>query len=402
MLMVCQNYYPEIGSAGNRMQNITHLMKQRGYEVEVITAAPSYPNFDMYQDDRFWNDRELNDQPFIKRLITKKRKHTSNMVSRLFLFLEQMVKGIREVRKLELKPDVVFATTPSFFMAFVGAYAKRKYRVPFILDVRDLWPESVKGVGVFKYDWVLAPAFWMEKRLYRVADEVIINSEGFRSYLRQRGVPNEKIHYMPNSIREAERTLERTIPPDDRMEILYAGNMGLAQDVSLLLELAERFRDEPRIHFKLIGYGYRKEELKQTIKDRGFQNFLFLEAMPRTEAFQAIKNADVAFVSLIEQEVFDTVIPGKLIDYMAVGKPIVAAVSGHAANVIEAAEVGYVSRKRDIDEIERILRKFLDRPDLREALGANGIRYVKENLCWEENIDVLDQVVQQLVMEETR
>ena len=400
--MVCQNYYPEIGSAGNRMQNITHLMKQRGYEVEVITAAPSYPSFDMYQDDRFWNDRELNDQPFIKRLITKKRKHTSNMVSRLFLFLEQMVKGIGAVRQLKLKPDVVFATTPSFFMAFVGVYAKRKYRVPLILDVRDLWPESVKGVGVFKHDWVLAPAFWLEKRLYRAADEVIINSEGFRSYLRQRGVPNEKIHYMPNSIRESERALERTIPPDDRMEILYAGNMGLAQDVSLLLELAERFRDEPRIHFKLIGYGYRKEELKQTIKERGFQNFLFLEAMPRTEAFQAIKNADVAFVSLIEQEVFDTVIPGKLIDYMAVGKPIVAAVSGHAANVIEAAEVGFVSRKRDIDEIERILRKLLDRPDLREALGANGIRYVKENLCWEENIDVLDQVVQQLVMEETQ
>ncbi|WP_251126141.1 MULTISPECIES: glycosyltransferase family 4 protein [unclassified Exiguobacterium] len=402
MLMVCQNYYPEIGSAGNRMQNITHLMKQRGYEVEVITAAPSYPSFDMYQDDRFWNDRELNNQPFIKRLITKKRKHTSNMVSRLLLFLEQMVKGIGSVRQLKLKPDVVFATTPSFFMAFVGVYAKRKYRVPLILDVRDLWPESVKGVGVFKHDWVLAPAFWLEKRLYRAADEVIINSEGFRSYLRQRGVPNEKIHYMPNSIRESERTLERTIPPDDRMEILYAGNMGLAQDVSLLLELAERFRDEPRIHFKLIGYGYRKEELKQTIKERGFQNFLFLEAMPRTEAFQAIKNADVAFVSLIEQEVFDTVIPGKLIDYMAVGKPIVAAVSGHAANVIEAAEVGFVSRKRDIDEIERILRKLLDRPDLRETLGANGIRYVKENLCWEENIDVLDQVVQQLVMEETR
>ncbi len=400
--MVCQNYYPEIGSAGNRMQNITHLMKQRGYEVEVITAAPSYPSFDMYQDDRFWNDRELNDQPFIKRLITKKRKHTSNMVSRLFLFLEQMVKGIGAVRQLKLKPDVVFATTPSFFMAFVGVYAKRKYRVPLILDVRDLWPESVKGVGVFKHDWVLAPAFWLEKRLYRAADEVIINSEGFRSYLRQRGVSNEKIHYMPNSIRESERALERTIPPDDRMEILYAGNMGLAQDVSLLLELAERFRDEPRIHFKLIGYGYRKEELKQTIKERGFQNFLFLEAMPRTEAFQAIKNADVAFVSLIEQEVFDTVIPGKLIDYMAVGKPIVAAVSGHAANVIEAAEVGFVSRKRDIDEIERILRKLLDRPDLREALGANGIRYVKENLCWEENIDVLDQVVQQLVMEETQ
>lgn len=402
MLMVCQNYYPEIGSAGNRMQNITHLMKERGYEVEVITAAPSYPNFDMYQDDRFWNDEALNGQPFIKRLITKKRKHTSNMVSRLFLFLEQMVKGVEAVRHLTLRPDVVFATTPSFFMAFVGSYAKRKYKIPFILDVRDLWPESVKGVGVFKYDFLLTPAFWFEKRLYRVADEIIINSEGFRSYLRQRGVPNEKIHYMPNSIRQEERALERTIPPDDRMEILYAGNMGLAQDVSLLLELAERFRDEPRVHFKLIGYGYRKNELKQTIKERGFQNFLFLEAMPRTEAFQAIKNADVAFVSLIEQEVFDTVIPGKLIDYMAVGKPIVAAVSGHAANVIEAAEVGYVSRKRDVNEIERTLRMLLERPDLREALGENGMRYVEANLCWEKNIDVLDQVVQQVMMEDSR
>ncbi|WP_236636184.1 glycosyltransferase family 4 protein [Exiguobacterium sp. SH0S1] len=402
MLMVCQNYYPEIGSAGNRMQNITHLMKERGYEVEVITAAPSYPNFNLYKDDRFWNDTELNNQPFIKRLITKKRKHTSNMLSRLALFLEQMIKGVAAVRALDTKPDVVFATTPSFFMAFVGVYAKRKHGVPFVLDVRDLWPESVKGVGVFKYDWMLTPAFWFEKRLYKSADAIIINSEGFRSYLRQRGVDNGMIHYMPNSIRVSERNLERTVPEDDRMEILYAGNMGLAQDVSLLLELAERFRDEPRVHFKLIGYGYRKNELKETIKARGFKNFLFLEAMPRTEAFQAIKNADVAFVSLIDQDVFDTVIPGKLIDYMAVGKPIVAAVSGHAANVIEAAEVGYVSRKRDIDEIEQSLRTLLDRPDLRDKFGANGIRYVKDNLCWENNIHVLDDVIEKLLMEEQR
>ncbi|WP_251128277.1 glycosyltransferase family 4 protein [Exiguobacterium sp. s6] len=402
MLMVCQNYYPEIGSAGNRMQNITHLMKERGYKVEVITAAPSYPNFNLYKGDRFWNDKELNGKQFIKRLITKKHKHASSKWSQFALLFDQMIKGAATVRQLNNRPDVVFATTPSFFMAFVGVYAKRKYGVPLILDVRSLWPESLKGAGVFKHDWMLAPAFWFEKRLYKAADEIIINSEGFRSYLRQRGVPNETIHYMPNSIRESERNLKRTIPEDNRMEILYAGNMGLAQDVSLLLDLAERFRDEPRVHFKLIGYGYRKSELKETIKARGFKNFLFLEAMPRSETFQAIKNADVAFVSLVDQGAFDTVIPGQLIDYMAVGKPVVAAVSGHAANVIEAAEVGYVSRKRDLNEIELMLRKLLERPELREKYGVNGIRYVLENLCWEKNIQVLEDVVKKVMMDETR
>ncbi len=400
--MVCQNYYPEIGSAGNRMQNITHLMKERGYKVEVITAAPSYPNFNLYKGDRFWNDKELNGKQFIKRLITKKHKHASSKWSQFALLFDQMIKGAATVRQLNNRPDVVFATTPSFFMAFVGVYAKRKYGVPLILDVRSLWPESLKGAGVFKHDWMLAPAFWFEKRLYKAADEIIINSEGFRSYLRQRGVPNETIHYMPNSIRESERNLKRTIPEDNRMEILYAGNMGLAQDVSLLLDLAERFRDEPRVHFKLIGYGYRKSELKETIKARGFKNFLFLEAMPRSETFQAIKNADVAFVSLVDQGAFDTVIPGQLIDYMAVGKPVVAAVSGHAANVIEAAEVGYVSRKRDLNEIELMLRKLLERPELREKYGVNGIRYVLENLCWEKNIQVLEDVVKKVMMDETR
>lgn len=400
--MVCQNYYPEIGSAGNRMQNITHLMQERGYKVEVITAAPSYPNFNLYKGDRFWNDKELNGKQFIKRLITKKHKHASSKWSQFALLFDQMIKGAATVRQLNNRPDVVFATTPSFFMAFVGVYAKRKYGVPLILDVRSLWPESLKGAGVFKRDWMLAPAFWFEKRLYKAADEIIINSEGFRSYLRQRGVPNEMIHYMPNSIRESERNLKRTIPEDNRMEILYAGNMGLAQDVSLLLDLAERFRDEPRVHFKLIGYGYRKSELKETIKARGFKNFLFLEAMPRSETFQAIKNADVAFVSLVDQGAFDTVIPGQLIDYMAVGKPVVAAVSGHAANVIEAAEVGYVSRKRDLNEIELMLRKLLERPELREKYGVNGIRYVLENLCWEKNIQVLEDVVKKVMMDETR
>lgn len=384
------------------MQNITHLMKERGYKVEVITAAPSYPNFNLYKGDRFWNDKELNGKQFIKRLITKKHKHASSKWSQFALLFDQMIKGAATVRQLNNRPDVVFATTPSFFMAFVGVYAKRKYGVPLILDVRSLWPESLKGAGVFKHDWMLAPAFWFEKRLYKAADEIIINSEGFRSYLRQRGVPNETIHYMPNSIRESERNLKRTIPEDNRMEILYAGNMGLAQDVSLLLDLAERFRDEPRVHFKLIGYGYRKSELKETIKARGFKNFLFLEAMPRSETFQAIKNADVAFVSLVDQGAFDTVIPGQLIDYMAVGKPVVAAVSGHAANVIEAAEVGYVSRKRDLNEIELMLRKLLERPELREKYGVNGIRYVLENLCWEKNIQVLEDVVKKVMMDETR
>lgn len=384
------------------MQNITHLMQERGYKVEVITAAPSYPNFNLYKGDRFWNDKELNGKQFIKRLITKKHKHASSKWSQFALLFDQMIKGAATVRQLNNRPDVVFATTPSFFMAFVGVYAKRKYGVPLILDVRSLWPESLKGAGVFKRDWMLAPAFWFEKRLYKAADEIIINSEGFRSYLRQRGVPNEMIHYMPNSIRESERNLKRTIPEDNRMEILYAGNMGLAQDVSLLLDLAERFRDEPRVHFKLIGYGYRKSELKETIKARGFKNFLFLEAMPRSETFQAIKNADVAFVSLVDQGAFDTVIPGQLIDYMAVGKPVVAAVSGHAANVIEAAEVGYVSRKRDLNEIELMLRKLLERPELREKYGVNGIRYVLENLCWEKNIQVLEDVVKKVMMDETR
>lgn len=395
--MVCQNYYPEIGSSASRMQSITHLMKNRGYEIEVVTPDSSYPNVELYQKDWFWNDSKLNHQSFIKRLPPVHLKYKLRNAPRFFMNLLHMIQGVNSVRKLTVKPDVVFASISSFHMAMLGMYAKWKYRVPFILDVSEVWSDSIKKRhGMIRFNWILSPMLLIERQLYKFADEIIISTEGYRSYIRQCGVSDENIHYIPNSICQKELFIKRTISVNGQMEIIYAGNIGVTEDISLLFELAERFRHETRIRYKLIGYGHWRECVKQTIKDRNFENVLFLDVMPRTETFQAIKNADVAFISFSEPEILNTMFPKKLIDYMATGKPIIAAVSGHIANIIETAEAGFVSRKHDVDELERMLRKLLKRPDLREAIGKNGIRYVEDNFLWEININVLDQLVMQL------
>lgn len=214
-----------------------------------------------------------------------------------------------------------------------------------ILDVRDLWPESLIGVGITKSRLLLTPLYWLEKWMYRQADQLVINSEGFRSYIEGRGIAPEKIHYIPNSIEENEWLIKRR-KVSEQVRVVYTGNIGLAQDVFLLLDVAQELQQEEDICFQVVGYGYHKQTFERLVKERGLTNIEFLDAMPRWDALKQLAKSDIAFATLVESTAFDTVTPGKIIDYMAMGCAIVGAVSGHAAHVIEEAGAGYVSVQR--------------------------------------------------------
>lgn len=155
ILMITQNFYPEIGSAGNRMKNMFLMLKQKGYHVEVLTTEPTYPSREIYSQDCFWNEQEIDSDQNITRLSVQNKRYSSSLFSRLFYYLEIMLKMFFYVTKDKNKYDIVFVTSPPIFVAFVGLVAKYRYKAKLLLDIRDLWPESLKGVGVFHHSWVI-------------------------------------------------------------------------------------------------------------------------------------------------------------------------------------------------------------------------------------------------------
>lgn len=393
--MIVQNFYPEIGSAANRLKNIYVLLKQNGYEVTVLTMNPSYPNKNLYEDKQFWDEEDI-EQDVIRISSGKIKGYTSSVWFRLFHYLETMFLFILTIFRLKKKYDYVFISTPPIFPTVAGMIAKRKMKAKLITDVRDLWPESLLGVGVFTNKKILNLAFWYEKKLYRTSDQIIVNSPIFREYIKNKGVEEHNIRFIPNSLTMDELSLAMNPPtlPEGKIKVIYTGNIGLAQDILKLLKVAEQLQEYRNIEFVIIGYGFRKHEVEAMLEKKGLTNIKLIQAKSRKRTLKEISSAHIAYVSLVEESVFDKVLPGKVIDYMCVGKPIVADVSGFAADMIREANSGLIAESRSIEEIASNIIKLANDSDLMGTFGSNGYAYAKEHFNWNNNFEGLRQILE--------
>ncbi|MGG0655739.1 glycosyltransferase family 4 protein [Rummeliibacillus pycnus] len=391
ILIITQNFYPEIGSHANRMSNLFQLLQEDGYDVSVLTTEPSYPNKHLYDDKKFWNDNTLDDASEIHRIKVKDRKYALNMLNRLIHYLEISIKMLFFVLFSKNKYDVVLVTTPAIFIAFVGVIAKFRYRAKFILDVRDLWPESLKGVGVFNKKMIINFFSLLEIYLYKKANHIIINSVGFKDYILKKAKINpNKITYIPNAARLYE--LQPTYRFHKKFRVIYTGNIGLAQDVEFLKSLVRKL-DKNHILITIVGYGQKKNELQRFIKENKLNNATFVNPTTREECLKLNSEHDVGVLSLNNSDVFDTVLPGKLIDYMTSGLPVVAAVSGYSKEIILKYKTGFVSEKRDAYEIVKFILLLKSSPDLREKTANNAIDLIKDHFIWEKNIKKLTSLL---------
>ncbi|WP_241559239.1 glycosyltransferase family 4 protein [Lysinibacillus halotolerans] len=384
VLMITQNFYPEIGSASNRMKNIYQLLKEKGYEITVLTTVASYPNQNLYKNKDFWNDMNLNEAQHIHRVTVKKRKYSLNMISRLLFYLEFTLKMIFFVLFNRGKYDIVFVSSPPIFIGIAGVIAKFRYRAKMVLDIRDLWPESLKGVGVFNYTPILWFFTRVEKFLYKKSDAIVVNSPRFSKHIQQvANIPEENIIFLPNAAREFE--IHEEIHDDKLFKAIYTGNIGLAQDVDFLKSLAKEL-DKEKVHLSIVGYGMKREELKQFVAEQQLNHISFIAPTTREECLVLNRQHDVGILALTKNEVFDTVLPGKLIDYMTSGLPLIASVSGFSKQLIEKYNVGYITESRDAKEIVEHILYLKNHPNTRMEMKSNSIRLVRNHFYWEKNI----------------
>ncbi|MGV2622790.1 UNVERIFIED_CONTAM: glycosyltransferase family 4 protein [Halobacillus marinus] len=392
ILIISQNFYPEIGSAGNRMKNIYLMLRESGYEVDVLTTDPTYPNRNFYDDASFWDHEELNDSPDITRVKIRNRKYSRSFFNRLLYYLEMMVKMIALVLTRSTKYDYVYTTSPPIFIAIVGLLAKYKLRAKLILEIRDLWPDSLKGVGVFNNKLIIEVFRWIERSLYKRADEIVVNSKGFINHIEaEEESAADHISYIPNGAREFE--IPQLFQAEEPFKVIYAGNLGLAQDNETLLQLAGELK-ERNIQLTIMGYGFHSQQLKANVQVADLDNVTFRNPATRKECFQLIASHQAGIVTLVDKDVFKTVLPGKIIDYMTCGVPIVGSVSGFSKEVIEANDAGFVVSKQGTGEMIHFIDRLREDSFLQKKMGRNGQQYVKRHFLWEENIKSLIELVE--------
>ncbi|EUJ52458.1 glycosyltransferase [Listeria fleischmannii] len=201
ILLITQNFSPEIGSAANRMLRISENLSEH-FQLTVLTTEPQYPKKDIYEDSRFWQEKIDNIE--VKRVVTKNRRFERNFLARFLLYLEVLWKLLKIICKDKNQYDLVFVSTPPLSIPLLGLFAKRKFKAGLIVDVRDLWPETLKAVkGIFTRI-IRYLAYPIERFIYLKADEIIVNSEGFIPYIRKIVGEEKEIYFIPNSLTKEE------------------------------------------------------------------------------------------------------------------------------------------------------------------------------------------------------
>ncbi|MCE7791782.1 glycosyltransferase family 4 protein [Salipaludibacillus sp. CUR1] len=392
ILIISQNFYPEVGSAGNRIKNIYTQLQRKGHDVYVLTTEPTYPDKEIYGDEQFWDDEGLNADTKINRVKVANKTYSRNIVNRLVYYLKIAFKMLMFILKDKHKYEAVLVTSPPIFTALVGLVAKYRFRSRLILDVRDLWPESLKGVKVFNYSFIISIFRWLEKRLYKGADQIIVNSEGFISYIKKAAqIKDGKITFVPNAANNDELAAESR-EKGKKFKVIYAGNIGMAQDVDMLINLAGELEKQD-IQLSVIGYGVNRKKFAEECYVKNFTNISIYNPLSRKECLKIMAEHHAGIVTLNNSDVFKTVLPGKVIDYMTCGVPVIASVSGFSKQTIEKAKVGFVSEERNVSEMINYILYLKNNPSYSRQASDNGKAFVKDNFLWEKNIDRLTWLV---------
>lgn len=403
VLIISEVFYPEIGSGANRITNLLIQLKKQGYYVDVLTSDPSYPNKDIYKGDGYRDlekENEINIGSKIKRVKASKIKRTSNFFVRLYIYVSFFFKSLFSIIFTRDRYDLIIATIPSPFAGVLGVIAKFRFRCKYILDIRDLWPECIKNVGLFrKNKFFLKIAYKLEKIILKFTDSIVINSNGFRDYLLKNKYKKD-IVFIPNGLQineiENYKKIAKNTKKHEKFTVIYSGMIGLPQNITSLVRVARALRNIKDIEFKIIGTGIQVDKVNELIKHYDLKNIRVYGTMPKNKVIEELAKCHVALAHLRKDSAFDLVIPGKVIDYMGMGVPIVAGVQGYAAKIINDSNSGIVVEPDDYVELSKAIFKMYKNSNLQEDYSSNGVDYCIKNFCVEKNlikfIDLIEKV----------
>tara|TARA_R110002072_G_scaffold224998_1_gene382123 strand:+ start:45446 stop:46660 length:1215 start_codon:yes stop_codon:yes gene_type:complete len=361
ILFITDNFPPEVNAPANRTYEHCIEWMKAGHEITVITCAPNFPKgevFDNYTNS--WRKEENIDGIRVIRVwsyITSNQGTFRRILDYISFGVTSFLHG------LFIKTDIIIGTSPQFFSAMSAWQLSLFKRKKWIMEVRDLWPESIVAVGAMKNKSVIGFLEWIEIRMYKSADKVVVVTDAFKEKISQRGIIPEKISIHKNGVdlskyfpAEKPKHLVESLNLEGKFILAYIGTHGLAHGLDFVLDQAiELEKKYPEVQFLFMGDGANKKNLMDRASEASLSNVTFLDSVPKEQVSDYLHLMDVALVNLKKSDTFLTVIPSKIFEAAAVEKPIMLGLSGETKGIIEKYGAGVCFEPENPSEFQRAL-----------------------------------------------
>ncbi|HYC58009.1 MAG TPA: glycosyltransferase family 4 protein [Thermoanaerobaculia bacterium] len=403
-IAVFSHYFtPEIGAPSARIHDLSREWLRAGHSVHIVTCFPNHPTgqiYPGYAKARYFH--ETLDGFDVHRLwsyVTPNRGIIKRTLGHVSFMLSSML-----MRKSRLaRPDVIVGTSPTLFAAIAAERMAARLRVPFIMEVRDLWPALFADLGILRNKTILGILERLELWLYRRAAGIVTVTEAFRQNLISRGVPAEKVLTIPNGA-DIDFWREDLADPQrvrteyglgDEFIVLYIGAHGISQGLSAVVDAAALLRDQPDVEFVFVGEGADKPVVMERAKTTAASNVRFLDPVDKRGVRDLYAAANVCLVPLRDVPLFSTFIPSKMFEILAMGRPIVASVRGETAEILSRSGAAVVVEPENAQQIADAIRSlkaaalpphskgrvFVEREYSRRALAERYDQFFNETIA---------------------
>jgi colanic acid biosynthesis glycosyl transferase WcaI len=387
ILYVSQYFPPEMGAPAARAAELSRHWAAAGHDVTVLTGFPNHPTGVVPPEyrDKFRRGvvHEKTDGVHVARtwlLPFPNRKAYERMLNYSSFCVSAAITGLFLQR-----PDVVIATSPQLLVGLSGWWIARCKRVPFIFEVRDLWPESLAAVGMGEANSSLHRTLAkIAGFLYRHSDRIVVVTPAFEEYLVEHWrVPREKISVIENGVEtdlfapQPATALRKELGVTEKFVVSYIGTMGMAHGLETILAAAGQLRDtNPEIVFLMLGEGADKQRIVELARHRNLNNLRFVDQQPREKIPAYICASDACMVLLKKTELFKTVIPTKMLEFMSCERPVILGVEGQARSILEQAAGGLAIEPENPDALVNAVRSLSVDRELGRKFGQSGREYM--------------------------
>jgi len=384
-IILTQYYPPETGAPQNRLHSLAKYIKKAGHEVTVVTALPNYPKNEIFAGYKGkYSVRELIDEVPIYRtwiFVSASR----GIAARLLNYFSFVITSFFKLLQLP-KADWIICESPPLFLGITSVLVSKIKRSKLIFNVSDLWPESAEKLNIINNRFLINLAYGLESRIYKNSFLISGQTQGIVRSIKER-FANKQVVWFPNGVdfdffegeHEAIDWRTKLEVPTENLIILYAGIIGHAQGLEVIVKAAEKLTSFP-VSFIIVGDGPEKNKLLKMVADEKLLNVHFLPSLEKAKMPSLINSCDAYVVPLRKLDLFKGAIPSKLFEPLAMGKPILLGVDGEAKELfMEEGKAGLFFEPENANELSDRIVMLLNDQSMRLQLGMNGKTYVKSN-----------------------
>lgn len=384
ILYISQYYPPEMGAPSQRVSELAKFWVKQGYGVTVITGMPNHPDGVIHKKYKWeYFKEEWTDGVRVLRVFLYVTPN-KGILKRIFSFISFTVTSLFAGLFMN-KPDIVIATSPQLFVGLSGLFIAKLKRIPFVFEVRDIWPQSAVELKMIRSHFVINLMEKLERFFYFKAERVVIVVDSFRNQLMKKHVPDKKMVFIPNGIDKGrfekkcpERVL-KMVPEDKKFfTVGYFGTIGLAHGLEIVIKAAEHYKGKD-VRFVIVGDGAERTRLEKIAESKNLSNLFIAEKISSDKIPCAISEIDAGLIHLKNLPIFRDSLPSKMFEYMGMGKPVLAGVLGNARELVEKNRAGVAFDPENLKEFIEAIELLKNDASFRKEAGENAKKLVEKD-----------------------